>query len=863
MTSFLRQYTLFISLVLMLGLSACAQSPEELMVSAQDAESKGDYRTASIHLRNLLQAAPDSIEARLMLGEIALRTGDIQSAEKELKRARDLGADSRQVSGLLIEALFAVKKYQEVVDEIDGMQLTQAEMPVSVLLLQAYSYQRLGRLRIAEQSFTAAIDHYPDLPEGYAALSELMMTTGQFDRADALIDDALARDADYLPAHLLKGRRLLTTAGPEAALDVFTQSAALAAEKGDTSSLLHALTLAGDIQLSLRRLDEAAVTITDIEKIAPARLLTRYLRARLYAQSDENAEAVGVLQGLVRDFPDFRPARALLAAIHLIEGNLEQAESHLTIVAQADPGNIVVSRMLAEVRLRQGRADQISGTLGSSPGSDQDRVNQELLILAGQSSLKEGDIETALGYFQQGQAVFPEDTRFLLGEVTSYMSQGEPEKAKALLKSLQAQETNTQAVFLLSVLVHLQEEEYDLAVAKAEELVASQDPAEWANQFLGAVYFAAGRNEQARSQLEAVLKSDPDNVGAMIGMARIEARAGSTSNARTWLEKIRRGHAGNIVARIMLAKSYLEEGDGRKAFDVAREAALKAPDQIQPANLQATAAALLGEWDEAIAGFRHVVELSPENPAALLNLARAYFQIGDEESSQATIDRAAEIAPNDPRVLMIVGEREMASGEFSRAAETFRRVYEILPNGNAAIWIYRARTAASKKEPMEYLDLWLTARPDDAASRYFRAAVLQEKGQQQEAIAEYRRVLELEPEQPLALNNLAWLYFETGDSRAQSVADRALAVRPDWAAITDTAGWIYLKNGDLSRGLELLAKSVEQSKGDPEILYHFAVAQNENGMPEAAVITLNRALRQEGVFLSRPDAQALRDELNR
>lgn len=863
MKNFLRKHALSLSVILVLGLSACTQSPEELMASAQDAEKKEDYRTASIHLRNLLQAVPDSIEGRLMLGGIALRTGDIQSAEKELKRARDLGADSWQVSRLLVEALFALNKYQEAVDEIDRIRVSQEEMPASVLLLQGYSNQRLGRLRIAEQSFATVINNFPDMPEGYAALSELMMATGELDRADELIEESLARDPDYVPAHLLKGRRLLVTTGQEPALDIFVQSAALATEQGDTNSLFHALTLAGDIQLSLRRLEEASVTVADLEKMAPAHLLTRYLRARLYAQSEKNIDAIGVLQGLVRDYPDFRPARALLSAIHLIEGNLEQAESHLTIVAQADPGNIVVSRMLAEVRLRQGRAGQIADALGSSRGAGQDRVNQELLVLAGQSSLKQGDVETALGYFQQGQAVFPEDTRFLLGEVTSYMSQGEPEKAKALLKSLQAQDVNTQAVFLLSVLVHLQEEEYDLAITKAEELVASQKSTKWAQQFLGAVYFAAGQDEQARSQLETVLKSEPDNAGAMIGMARIEERAGAPSLARKWLEKVRQDHAENIVARIMLAQSYLEEGDGRKAFDVAREAALKAPDQIQPINLQATAAALLGDWDEAIAGFKHVVKLSPENPAALLNLARAYFQVGDESSGQSTIDLAAEVAPNDPRVLMIVGEREMAVGEFSRAAETFRRAYEILPNGNAAIWVFRARSAASKAEPMEYIDLWLTLRPDDAASRYFRAAALQEMGRQEEAIDEYKRVLELEPEQPLALNNLAWLYFETGNSQALSLANRALAVRPDWAAITDTVGWIYLKSGNLSRGLELLSKSVEQSKGDPEILYHFAVAQNENGMPEAAVISLGRALRNEGAFLSRPEAQALLDELSR
>ncbi len=862
MKCFLRTDAICIFLVLVIGLTACAQSPEELMASAQEAVADGDYRTASIHLRNLLQSEPDNVDARLALGEVALITGDIASAEKELKRARDLGAGTEQVSELLIQALFELNRFQEVVDEIAATGMAETEMPASMLLLRGHSYQRLGKPDAAEQSFSTLIAARPDQPEGYAALAELMIATGRLDRADQLIDEALARDADYVPARLLKGRRLLATDGPVAALNAFSQSIAIASEQRDASALFQALTLAGDIQLSLRKLDEAGATIARLEAVAPSSLLTRYLRARLHAQSEENAEAISVLQGIVRDYPDFRPAKVLLGTVHFVEGNLQQAESQLNAVIQTDPGNIVVSRMLAEVRLRQGRAEQVADSLKADQDKDGNRVNQELLILAGQDSLKQGDIESALGYFRQGQEAFPDDTRFLLGEVTSYMTQGEPEKAKALLESLQTGDKSSDAVVLLSVMVHLQEEEFDAAIARAKELVANQPASMWAQQFLGAVYFAAGKNDLARAQLEIVLGSDPDNVAAMIGMARIAGRVGEPDRAREWLEKVRQANGNNITARVMLAQSYLAENEGLKALEVAREAAERAPDQIQPASLRAMAAASVGDWEEAIASFRHVVELGPDNALSLLNLAQAYFRSGDEKSGQAAVDKAVAVAPNDPRVLMVVGDREMALGEFRRAAETYRRVYELQPNRDAAGRIYRARVAAREPRPLEYIDLWLDEHPDDAAGRYFRAAVFQEQGNRKESIAEYERVLEQVPDQVLALNNLAWLYYEVGDARAVSVAERATALRPDLAAVTDTAGWIYLQTGDLSRGLELLAKAAEQSKGDSEILYHLAVAQDQDGQKDAAVATLEKALASDEVFTSRAEAQALFDKLN-
>ena len=75
-------------------ISACgiALNTEARLARGQQAYDSGDYRAAIIDAKNILQTEPDHIGARLLLGRSSIGVGDIRSAEKELRRALELGA---------------------------------------------------------------------------------------------------------------------------------------------------------------------------------------------------------------------------------------------------------------------------------------------------------------------------------------------------------------------------------------------------------------------------------------------------------------------------------------------------------------------------------------------------------------------------------------------------------------------------------------------------------------------------------------------------------------------------------------------------------------------------------------------------
>ncbi len=90
------------------------------------------------------------------------------------------------------------------------------------------------------------------------------------------------------------------------------------------------------------------------------------------------------------------------------------------------------------------------------------------------------------------------------------------------------------------------------------------------------------------------------------------------------------------------------------------------------------------------------------------------------------------------------------------------------------------------------LETWLAAHPDDQDAARQLASIELASGDSRAAMAGYERLLSKDASDPVALNNLAWLYFEAKDPRAEATARKAVEAAPDNPEIGDTLGWILV-----------------------------------------------------------------------
>jgi Flp pilus assembly protein TadD len=113
-----------------------------------------------------------------------------------------------------------------------------------------------------------------------------------------------------------------------------------------------------------------------------------------------------------------------------------------------------------------------------------------------------------------------------------------------------------------------------------------------------------------------------------------------------------------------------------------------------------------------------------------------------------------------------------------------------------------------------------------------------------EAVEQYRRLVELRPDNAVFANNLAIALHESGESDAVAFARRAHELAPDNGAITDTLGWILAQRGD-AEAIGLLEAAVRQAPDSIEIRFHLAQALADQSQHQRAIEVL-RELPTDG-----------------
>ena len=105
----------------------------------------------------------------------------------------------------------------------------------------------------------------------------------------------------------------------------------------------------------------------------------------------------------------------------------------------------------------------------------------------------------------------------------------------------------------------------------------------------------------------------------------------------------------------------------------------------------------------------------------------------------------------------------------------------------------------------------------------------QRRGNLAEAKTGYRRVLDIDPDNATALNNLAWILTEEGDAKGLEYAEAAHRLTPFNPGVIDTLGVAVLKSGDAKRATTLLRMASALAPAQNDIRLHLAKALVASG----------------------------------
>ena len=902
---------------LALALAACGRNdPAALIESAKAALAKADTATAAIQLKNALQKAPDNAEARFLLARALLQSGDPGGAETEARKAIDLKYPADAAYPVLARALVARGEYQKVIalgSSKLGDAKAQADLDTSIALAQLGT----GNVDAAAKYAEAARAASPDDSRVIMVSAQVAAARNDVPGALRLVDAALAKNPADVEALIFKAQALSAQGDREAAVKLLEQAVSahpdataprialvsqlIATKRFDDAETQLAVlrqkapndvrTMYSDALLAYVR-NNPAKTLELTQKIlavAPEYLPATMLSALAQLQLGSYAAAEEGFNRVIARAPDEPNARRGLAVTFIKTGRARQALDLLEPLLRADSREPVVWRTAGEAALGTGNMTLASRYFERAGSLDKDNVGTQVRLA--QVRMATGETARAFSDLEALAAADKTQSEADLAIISGHLRRRELDAALAAADKLVAKQPDNPASY--SVRGSVQLARRDLAAARTNfDKALALDPKQYTAAFnLAMIDVREGKAAAARARYEQLLAKDPSSEDLLLAQADLDVMTGGNlDEARRLVDGAVAAHPQSTRARLAQIAIASRQGDVKVTLGLAEAAAAAIPRDLQIAEALGAAQLRAGNANQAIGTFQRAAEAQPQNPAPLLRLAEAQIAQKDMQAAIVSARKAVALQPGNAGAWLLLGKLLLATNQPEQAIAEAHKQQKDMPDkplgyafegelwalqhkSDEAIKAYRQAlakdatpavatrlyqllaTAGKTEDAKTLVDSWTREHPKDPALRVQAGQTAQLQNDVKGALAQYRAALEIDPDNVLVLNNVAWLLNQAKDPAAREYAERAYRLAPFNPNVMDTLGWTLVSTNDLARGTDLLRMASNMAPGDADIRLHLGSAQARAGDKAAARATLQPLTRLDAKSPARAEAE--------
>jgi tetratricopeptide (TPR) repeat protein len=189
---------------------------------------------------------------------------------------------------------------------------------------------------------------------------------------------------------------------------------------------------------------------------------------------------------------------------------------------------------------------------------------------------------------------------------------------------------------------------------------------------------------------------------------------------------------------------------------------LEADDLYLSLIAQALSSEQSGDLNRAIAAYRRALRLNPGSALLNMQLAHAYYQLGNHTLAVHFGKRAVRLDPGEADYRLVLGNAHMLAKDLKQSAAQYRQAYRLRPADNILLTLaglYEAQGMADSAANI--LQRRLEGR-DDPALRVQLASMLARARRWEEALGQYRLVAAVDSSNPSTLAALAGLHQVLG-----------------------------------------------------------------------------------------------------
>lgn len=860
-------------------------SDEKLLVSAKEFLAKKEHKSATIQLKTLLQRNANSAEGRFLLGKTLLETGDAAGALLELRKALDLGHSPDQVAPEMARAMLLTGEHARVLSQFGDTVLkasaAQADLLTSLAIAQAISGQPAKSKEALTRALQANAQHAPAL----LLQARMKAGENDVDGAIKVLDDVLAREPGSDRAATLKGELLWRAkrdeAGALAALRAAVAAAPAAvgahvalisihselgrlpdakaqfqalkkaaphhpdtlflegqfalqednaqAARDVASRLLRAmpdnprvLMLAGAADFRLRSYNQAESHLSRALKAVPGHAGTRSLLAQTYLRTNQPAKALEVLAPAIEQKTADGPTLALAGEAHMLLGDTKRADQVFQQAAKAAPADPRVRTTLALAQYARGETQPALDALESIAAADGTGTRADLALIS--ARMRVNDFAGALKAVDALQKKMPDRAM--------------PEMLRGRILLAKKDNAGATAAF-------------EAALKKEPKFVPAASA-------LSGLDLAAGRNEPARKRLQDLVAADPTNDQARIALAEVIARTGGTgAEVGQVFAAAVKANPTQMQPRLMYIEHLLRQGDAQAALIAAQEGAAALPGQVELQTALGRAQLAAGDARQAVATFGQLANKYPTDAMHQLRLAEAHVAAKDLPTARVALRKALELdpdsfpakrglaalalqqeRPDEARAIarelqksrpkeasghQLEGDVERQQRNWPAAVAAYRKAFAISRSTDLAIRLHQSLFAGGQRAEADRLVAdWQKENPKDFGFSYYLGDLAMARADFPSGEKHYRAVLDVQPRNALALNNVAWLMAKQGKAGAVPLAEQANQILPNRPQLMDTLATALAAEGEVKRAIDVQKRALQIDRNDPNLRLNLA-----------------------------------------
>jgi tetratricopeptide (TPR) repeat protein len=598
------------------------------------------------------------------------------------------------------------------------------------------------------------------------------------------------------------------------------------------------------LALTELRLGETDLAIQDLEPAIgrfPSDRTSAILLAYADAQKNDFQAAEAVLRKACVDQPKSAPIRIALGRFLYHRNRPADAEAAFQDALRVDPKNEPALLDLAMLQSAQGHDADAENTFRKLANLNDVHYRADYGVYL----FGKGRRQDAIREFERIYAANPSDRDTRTRLIAAYELSGrQADAGKLLATALEKNPKDSDALLSRGELL-LNAGRYNEAERNLNQVLRFNPNLAEVHYALAHLHLARNESATYRQELAEALRLQPAALRMRLELAEALSAAKDFNASLATLDQApatEKNQPSLLARRNWTLWASGDLAGMRKGVDALLAQERSAEGLLQDGVLKLKTDNLQG----ARASLEESLAKDPSNVRAINALNQTWLAQKQPSVGISKVKEYAARAPDAPQMQEFLGQALRTSGDWNGARAAFLKAKAADPGfAEADMSLVQADAHEHKwDDAKNRLKTMLVRNPADTSARLALANIEEAMGDPHAALGEYRRIVQDEPDNAQALNNLAYALSEQEHQQDEALkyAQKAHELAPADSAIEDTLGWVLYRKGLYTMAVRYLEETNDRGPS-AVVRYHLAMAYARAGNPDRGRTMFQTALK--------------------